>query len=50
MSSSNCCFLACIQVDQKADKVIWYSYLSNFPDFCDPHKDFSEVTEEVDVF
>ena len=32
MSSSNCCFLTCIQVSQKAGKVIWYSHLlKNFP-------------------
>ena len=25
MSSSNCCFLTCIQISQKAGKVVWYS-------------------------
>ena len=25
MSSSNCCFLTCIQVSQEANKVVWYS-------------------------
>ena len=34
MSSSNCCFLTCIQVSQEADQVIWYSHLfQNFPQF-----------------
>ena len=34
MSSSNCCFLTCIQVSQEADQVVWYSHLfQNFPQF-----------------
>ena len=34
MSSSNCCFLTCIQVSQKAGQVVWYSHLfHNFPQF-----------------
>ena len=34
MSSSNCCFLTCIQVSQEADQVVWYSHLlKNFPQF-----------------
>ena len=32
MSSSNCCFLTCIQVSQEAGQVFWYSQLfQNFP-------------------
>uniref|UniRef100_A0A4W2IBB4 Clusterin n=1 Tax=Bos indicus x Bos taurus TaxID=30522 RepID=A0A4W2IBB4_BOBOX len=32
MSSSNCCFLTCIQISQEADQVVWYSHLfQNFP-------------------
>ena len=32
MSSSNCCFLTCLQIYQEADKVVWYSHLfQNFP-------------------
>ena len=27
MSSSNCCFLTCIQVSQEAGKVVWYPHL-----------------------
>ena len=27
MSSSNCCFLTCIQISQEAGQVIWYSHL-----------------------
>ena len=54
MSSSNCCFLACIQVAQKAGQVAWYSQLlKNFPQFAVIHmlKGFSIVSEaEVDVF
>ena len=29
MSSSNCCFLTCIQISQEAGKVVWYSHLLN---------------------
>ena len=54
MSSSNCCFLICIQVSQEKDKVAWYSHLfKNFPWFVVIHtvKGFSVVSEaDVDVF
>ena len=34
MSSSNCCFLTCIQVSQETGQVVWYSHLfQNFPQF-----------------
>ena len=34
MSSSNCCFLMCIQVFQEAGQVVWYSHLFQyFPQF-----------------
>ena len=34
MSSSNCCFMTCIQVSQEAGQVVWYSHLfQNFPQF-----------------
>ena len=34
MSSSNCCFLTCIQVSQEAGQVVWDSHLlKNFPQF-----------------
>ena len=34
MSSSNCCFLTCIQVSPEAGQVVWYSHLfQNFPQF-----------------
>ena len=34
MSSSNCCFLTCIQISQEADQVVWYSHLfKNFAQF-----------------
>ena len=54
MSSSNCCFLTCIQVSQEAGQVVWYSHLlKNFPQFVVIHtvKGFGIVnTAEVDVF
>ena len=54
MSSSNCCFLTCIQISQKAGIVVWYSHLfKNFPQFVVIHtdKNFSVVNEaEVDGF
>jgi len=54
MSSTNCCFLTCIQVSQEAGNVVWYSHLfKNFPQFVVIHtiKSFSVVNEaEVDVF
>ena len=54
MSSSNCCFLTCIQVSQETGKVVWYSYLfKNFAQFVVIHtvKGFSAVNEaEVDIF
>ena len=34
MSSSNCCFLTCIQISQEANQVVWYSHLfQNFLQF-----------------
>src|SRR5574337_57275 len=54
MSSSNCCFLTCIQISQEAGQVVWYSYLfQNFPQFIVIHtvKGFGIVNKaEVDVF
>ena len=52
MSSSNCCFLTCIQIFQEAGQVVWYSHLFwNFPVCCDPPKDFGIVNKaEVDFF
>ena len=54
MSSSNCCFLSCIQVSQETGKVVWYFHLfKNFPQFVQIHtvKGFSVVNEaEADVF
>ena len=54
MSSSNCCFLNCIQISQEAGKVVWYSHLfKNFPQFVVIHtvKGFGAVNKaEVDVF
>ena len=54
MSSSNCCFLTCIQISQKAGQVVWCSRLfQNFPQFIVIHsvKDFGIVKKaEIDVF
>ena len=34
MSSSNCCFLTCIQVSHEAGQVVWYAHLfQNCPQF-----------------
>ena len=34
MSSSNCCFLICIQISQEAGQVVWDSHLfQNFQQF-----------------
>ena len=54
MSSSNCCFLTCIQVSQEAGQVVWYSHLfQNFPQFVVIHtvKSFGIINKaEIDVF
>ena len=54
MSSSNCCFLTCIQVSQEAGQVVWYSHLfQNCPQFIVIHtvKGFGIVNKaEIDVF
>ena len=54
MSSSNCCFLTCIQVSQEAGQVVWYSHLfQNFPQFVVIHtvKGFGVVNKaELDAF
>ena len=53
MSSSNCCFLTCIQISQEAGQVVWYSHLfQNFPQFIVIHtvKGFGIVNKaEIDV-
>ena len=54
MSSSNCCFLTCIQISQEAGQVVWYFHLlKNFPQSVVIHivKGFGVVNKaEVDVF
>ena len=54
MSSSNCCFLTCIQVSEEAGQVVWCSHiLKNFPHFVVIHtvKGFGIVNKaEIDVF
>ena len=54
MSSSMCCLLTCIQISQKAGKMVWYFHLlKNFPQFVLIHtvKGFGIVNKaEVDVF
>ena len=52
MSSSNYCFLSCIQISQEAGQVVWYShFFESFPQFVVTHtvKGFS-VVNEADVF
>jgi len=54
MSSSNCCFLTCIEVSQEAGQGVWYSHLfKKFPEFLVVHtvKGFGIVNKaEIDVF
>ena len=54
MSSSNCCFLTCIQISQEAGQVVWYShFLKNVPQFIVIHivKVFGIANKaEVNVF
>ena len=54
ISSSNCCFLTCIQVSQEAGQVVWYAHLfQNFPQFIVIHtvKGFGIVNKaEIDIF
>ena len=54
MSSSNCCFLTCIQVSQEAGQVVWYSHLlQNIPQFIVIHavKDFGIVNKaEIELW
>ena len=54
VSSSNCCFLTCIQISQEAGNVVWYFHLfKNSPQFVVIHtvKGFGVVNKaEVDAF
>ena len=54
MSSSNCCFLTCIQISQEVGQVVWYSHLfQNCPQFVVIHtvKGFGIVNKaKIDVF
>ena len=52
MSSSNCCFLTCLQISQEAGQVVWYSHLlKNFPQFVVIHTvKGSSIVNEVDFF
>ena len=54
MSSSNCCFLSCIQISQEAGQVVWYSHLfQNFPPLVVIHtvRGFGIANKaEIDVF
>ena len=54
MFSSNCCFLICTQIAQKAGEVVWYFHLfQNFAQFAVIHtvKGFGVFNEaEVDIF
>ena len=54
MSSSNYCFLTCIQISQEVCQVVWYSHLfKNFIKFVPIHtvKGFGIVNKaEVNIF
>jgi hypothetical protein len=54
MSSSNYCFLTCIELLREAGQVVWYSHLlKNFPQFVVIHtvRGFGIVNQvELDVF
>ena len=54
MSSSNCCFLTCIQISHEAGQEVWHSHLfKDFPQFVVVHtvKGFGVVNKaEVDFF
>ena len=54
MSSSNCCFLTCIQISQEAGQVVWYSHhFKNFPQSVVIHtvKGFGKVNKaEVELY
>ena len=54
MSTSNCCFLTCIQISQEAGQVVWYSHLlKNWPELVVVHivKGLGIVNKaEIDVF
>ena len=52
MSSSNCCFLICIQVSREIGKVVWYSHLlKNLPQFVVIHTvKGCSIINEADVF
>ena len=53
MSSSNCCFLICIQISQEAGQVVWYSHLfQNFRQFIVIHtvKGFGIVNKQKSIF
>ena len=53
MSSSNCCFLTCVQVSQEVGKVVWHSNLfNNFPQLVVIHtvNSFSIASEAKVVF
>ena len=50
MSSSNCCFLTCIQVSQEADQEVWYSHLfQNFAVCCDPHSQKFVIVSKAEI-
>ena len=51
MSSSNCCFLTCIQISQEAGQVVLYSHLfKNFPQFVVIHTvKGSDIVNKADI-
>ena len=50
MSSSNYCFLACIQISQETGQVVWYSHLlKSFPVCCDSHSQGFGIVNKAEV-
>ena len=50
MSHFNCCFLICIQISQKASKVVWYSNLTkNYPQFVIHKVKVFNIVKEAEV-
>ena len=48
MSSSNCCFLTCIQISHEAGQVVWHSHLfQNFPQFIVIHRVNAEYVHAI---
>ena len=48
LSSSNCCFLSCIQISQEAGQVVWYSHIfKTFPQFVVKNHSHRKLTKPI---